>query len=118
MKLAIPSTTVSAGAVQWSFETCWWVPLLFGVAGLILGLGVPLLDELVTQKGSKQQQQRLLGELATQRGSKQQQQQQQQRLLGELRLLAQQQQQQQQPTCHTKSLTATFVHGFVETAQR
>lgn len=25
-------------------ETCWWVPLLFGLAGWIIGLGVPLLD--------------------------------------------------------------------------
>jgi hypothetical protein len=49
-----------AGGVQWSFETCWWVPLLFGVAGLILGLSVPLLDELAMRTGNKQQQ--LLGE--------------------------------------------------------
>jgi hypothetical protein len=50
-----------AGGVAWSFETCWWVPLLFGVAGLILGLSVPLLDELARRTGSEQQQ--LLGEL-------------------------------------------------------
>jgi hypothetical protein len=29
---------------SWSLETCWWVPGLFGVAGLILGIG-PILDE-------------------------------------------------------------------------
>uniref|UniRef100_A0A383W9M4 Uncharacterized protein n=1 Tax=Tetradesmus obliquus TaxID=3088 RepID=A0A383W9M4_TETOB len=94
-----------AGGVSWSFETCWWVPLLFGLAGLILGLAVPLLDEAAAaaaqQEGQKQQQQRLLGELfglaglilglavplldeaaaaAAQRGG--QQQPQQQRLLG------------------------------------
>lgn len=27
-------------------ETCWWVPLLFGVAGVILGVGFPVLDDL------------------------------------------------------------------------
>lgn len=26
-------------------ETCWWVPLLFGLAGAILGVGIPLLDD-------------------------------------------------------------------------
>jgi hypothetical protein len=25
-------------------ETCWWVPALFGLAGLLIGLGYPLLD--------------------------------------------------------------------------
>lgn len=34
------------------------MPLLFGVAGLILGVGVPLLDEAL---GPSQQQQPLLG---------------------------------------------------------
>ena len=27
-------------------ETTWWTPLLFGVAGIIIGVGTPLLDEL------------------------------------------------------------------------
>jgi len=26
-------------------ESCWWVPLLFGVAGIILGVSFPLLDD-------------------------------------------------------------------------
>ncbi|WIA14256.1 hypothetical protein OEZ85_002792 [Tetradesmus obliquus] len=56
------------GGVSWSFETCWWVPLLFGLAGLILGLAMPLLDEAAAaaaqQGGQKQQQQRLLGAAA------------------------------------------------------
>lgn len=29
----------------YTLETCWWVPLLFGVAGVILGVGHPLLDD-------------------------------------------------------------------------
>jgi len=34
-----------------------WVPLLFGVAGLILGVSVPVLDELAAPKVDQQQQQ-------------------------------------------------------------
>lgn len=36
---------VPAG-ITWSLETCWWVPCLFGLAGIIIGLGYPLLDTL------------------------------------------------------------------------
>ena len=28
------------------FETTWWTPILFGTAGIILGIGVPLLDQV------------------------------------------------------------------------
>jgi hypothetical protein len=28
----------------YSLETCWWVPALFGLAGVILGVGYPTLD--------------------------------------------------------------------------
>jgi hypothetical protein len=58
------------------------VPLLFGVAGLILGLSVPLLDELAAQQ-KRSGQQPMPGGLATfiealqQQQHKQQQQQQQ-----------------------------------------
>jgi hypothetical protein len=31
--------------------TCWWVPVLFGGAGVIIGLGVPLLDGLLDRAG-------------------------------------------------------------------
>ncbi|KAL6752943.1 hypothetical protein V8C86DRAFT_530655 [Haematococcus lacustris] len=31
-------------------ETCWWVPLLFGAAGIIIGIGVPALDRLAASK--------------------------------------------------------------------
>jgi hypothetical protein len=34
-------------------ETCWWVPLLFGVAGCILGVSVPLLDTLLSSTWTK-----------------------------------------------------------------
>lgn len=39
---------------SWQLETCWWVPALFGLAGVILGLGYPLLDTLASTgtKGS------------------------------------------------------------------
>ena len=37
-----------------NLETCWWVPLLFGLAGIILGVGVPLLDSLLAEEGSPQ----------------------------------------------------------------
>lgn len=35
------------GPVHWGLETCWWVPILFGAAGIVIGVGVPVLDELV-----------------------------------------------------------------------
>lgn len=31
----------------WDLETCWWVPLLFGLAGIIIGVGYPVLNEAV-----------------------------------------------------------------------
>lgn len=37
------------GGAVWVLETCWWVPLLFGVAGVILGVAHPLLDERLPQ---------------------------------------------------------------------
>jgi hypothetical protein len=33
-----------------NFQTCWWVPCLFGIAGWIIGLGVPLLDSLFDEE--------------------------------------------------------------------
>jgi hypothetical protein len=33
-----------------NFQTCWWVPCLFGVAGCIIGLGVPLLDSVLDEE--------------------------------------------------------------------
>eukprot|EP00955_Chlamydomonas_euryale_P036730 350539-Chlamydomonas_euryale.AAC.2 len=36
--------------LTWPIETCWWVPLLFGAAGVIIGAGVPLLDDWVTAR--------------------------------------------------------------------
>jgi Insulin-induced protein (INSIG) len=38
--------SLHAGPLEWSLETCRWVPLLFGLAGIILGVGVPLLDRV------------------------------------------------------------------------
>jgi hypothetical protein len=40
----------------WGLETCWWVPLLFGTAGVIIGVGTPLLDELAAAGQQRQQQ--------------------------------------------------------------
>uniref|UniRef100_A0A7S0RHV2 Uncharacterized protein n=1 Tax=Chlamydomonas leiostraca TaxID=1034604 RepID=A0A7S0RHV2_9CHLO len=37
-------TTITLGA--YTLETCWWVLVLFGVAGVILGVSVPLLDRV------------------------------------------------------------------------
>eukprot|EP00195_Chlamydomonas_chlamydogama_P009987 CAMPEP_0202906088 /NCGR_PEP_ID=MMETSP1392-20130828/37269_1 /ASSEMBLY_ACC=CAM_ASM_000868 /TAXON_ID=225041 /ORGANISM="Chlamydomonas chlamydogama, Strain SAG 11-48b" /LENGTH=214 /DNA_ID=CAMNT_0049594447 /DNA_START=174 /DNA_END=818 /DNA_ORIENTATION=- len=39
-----------------TLETCWWVPVLFGVAGLILGVSYPVLDELAAGHQTQQQQ--------------------------------------------------------------
>jgi hypothetical protein len=33
-------------------ETTWWTPLLFAVAGAIIGVGTPLLDELLSSSNS------------------------------------------------------------------
>eukprot|EP00879_Flechtneria_rotunda_P019077 GHRR01020029.1.p1 GENE.GHRR01020029.1~~GHRR01020029.1.p1 ORF type:complete len:315 (+),score=64.10 GHRR01020029.1:533-1477(+) len=45
-----------SGNFHWSFETCWWVPLLFGVAGLILGVSVPVLDRIAAGQWQHQGQ--------------------------------------------------------------
>jgi hypothetical protein len=42
------------GGFSWGLETCWWVPLLFGVAGVILGVGTPVLDELSAARRREQ----------------------------------------------------------------
>lgn len=47
---------VDVGFLPWSFETCWWVPLLFGVAGVIIGISVPLLDNIIAQQMQHQHQ--------------------------------------------------------------
>jgi hypothetical protein len=54
-----PSILVSVqiGGLQWGLESCWWVPLLFGGAGVIIGVGVPLLDELEAAGAAQQHQQ-------------------------------------------------------------
>ncbi|KAK9809857.1 hypothetical protein WJX72_000432 [[Myrmecia] bisecta] len=39
--------------VNLHLETCWWVPLLFGCAGVILGIGHPLLDDLLAPTPDK-----------------------------------------------------------------
>lgn len=31
--------------IGYTLETCWWVPALFGTAGVILGVSHPLLDD-------------------------------------------------------------------------
>jgi hypothetical protein len=41
---------LQAGPLSWGLETCWWTPLLFGVAGVIIGVGVPALDELAVAR--------------------------------------------------------------------
>lgn len=43
-------TVLSLPSLHWSLETCWWVPLLFGVAGVILGVRYPVLDLVIDQK--------------------------------------------------------------------
>ncbi|GMH38997.1 hypothetical protein BSKO_06895 [Bryopsis sp. KO-2023] len=40
--------------IGYSLETCWWVPVLFGVAGVILGVSHPLLDEWRAGKPNQQ----------------------------------------------------------------
>ncbi|KAK3274050.1 hypothetical protein CYMTET_17747 [Cymbomonas tetramitiformis] len=37
-----------------TLETCWWVPVLFGVAGVLLGVSHPLLDDLRQAQSSEQ----------------------------------------------------------------
>ena len=44
---------VDIPAVGIHIETCWWVPALFGLAGLLIGVGYPLLDELLSSPSSK-----------------------------------------------------------------
>lgn len=36
----------------YTFETCWWVPALFGLAGVILGVCYPLLDGYLQESGN------------------------------------------------------------------
>jgi len=62
---------LAAGGPAWGLQTCWWVPLLFGVAGVIIGVGVPVLDQLAAAASSQTPQQQ----------QQQQQQQRQQRQL-------------------------------------
>jgi len=38
----------------YQLETCWWVPLLFGLAGIILGVSHPLLDDYHDTKNAKE----------------------------------------------------------------
>eukprot|EP00878_Enallax_costatus_P023792 GHUV01025339.1.p1 GENE.GHUV01025339.1~~GHUV01025339.1.p1 ORF type:complete len:195 (+),score=32.74 GHUV01025339.1:150-734(+) len=66
---------LALGPLHWSFETCWWVPLLFGVAGVIIGVSVPLMDSILHQRSQEQSMQLPAQQAAT---SDQQQYQQQQ----------------------------------------
>lgn len=42
LEYAAPITPFQA--VHWDFETTWWTPLLFALAGIILGVSHPILD--------------------------------------------------------------------------
>jgi hypothetical protein len=48
--------------LHWSFESCWWVPMLFGLAGCILGVGVPVLDSLKKPHHTQDIQQQRTGQ--------------------------------------------------------
>ena len=50
--LRLGESADGGGAPLWALETCWWVPLLFGVAGVIIGVGVPVLDEVLAARGA------------------------------------------------------------------
>ena len=38
--------------LSFQLETCWWVPILFGLAGIILGVSHPLLDGVIDSSSS------------------------------------------------------------------
>jgi hypothetical protein len=49
-KILLPALTGAVGSAPPMLETCWWVPVLFGVAGIILGVSHPYLDVAVSQQ--------------------------------------------------------------------
>ena len=48
-KLVLPPLSHAQDAAP-LFETCWWVPLMFGLAGIILGTSHPYLDRVVSEE--------------------------------------------------------------------
>lgn len=39
-------TTVYTAPIRWAFDMAWWTPLLFGLAGLSIGISYPLMKRL------------------------------------------------------------------------